>query len=147
MTPTKTIEAICSLDNQQAWLGAWEIVRANNHILDTEYLPHLRNIRSACLSLPKPSRPSLRDSRDIVKTAVKILEARSAGLCRCTIYSQTDQLFPEKQAKFGLVDITQKEVLNYEYSFTCECRECGQTFNVLEVYGYHYPWTKWKKAS
>ena len=147
MSPEKTLEALYSLDNHQAWLGAWEIVRAGNTLLDKEFLPNIKEIRSALNSLPNPLKPSVRDSRDIVRVALHIPEIRNNNICRCNIYPSTDQLLPKSQAKYGLVDILDAGELSdaWEKKYTCKCKFCEQAFSVLENHGYHYPWSAWKK--
>lgn len=142
--PDEVLEAIYSLDTHQAWLGAWEIVRTHNKKLDIEFLPHLTKISDAVHNLRPSETPSLRDSRDIVWTALHIIEGRSKNLCRCNIYPHTNQLHPKDQAKHALVKlISEDEPKDWMCKFTCQCKACDQLFSVIENHGYHYPISKW----
>lgn len=97
------------------------------------------------MNLPKPEKPALRDSRDCVKLALKIIEAKANGKCRCSVYVSSDQVLPESQEKYGLVEILEKRDIPWEPEFDCKCTDCGQTYTVKENHEYHYPWSKWSK--
>ena len=61
------------------------------------------------------------------------------------IYLETEQVLPESQEKFGLIEIKEKrwDAKAYEDDIECSCTECGQDFNCRVNHGYHYPWSKW----
>ena len=143
MNPTETLEAITSNDNHRAWLGSWEIIRTPVSELKSFYLPHIEIIRSSVGKLEKPEGTYLRDSRDICKLAVKILEEVSLGNCRCVVYPATDQLLPENEEKHNLVKVVSKKDIPWEPEFICECKECAKLYTAKENHGYHYPLAKW----
>lgn len=143
MNPTEVLEAITSNDNHQAWLSSWEIIRTPVPELKSYYLPHTKKIRSSVRKLPKPEGTYVRDSRDICKLAVKILEEVLSGNCRCVVYPATDQLLPENEEKHGLVQVVSKKDIPWEPEFICKCKGCGKLYIAKENHGYHYPWAKW----
>lgn len=145
MTPEEAIDALCSGDNHRTWRGAWEVVRASNEILDGEYLPHIAKIRGAAENSTGPLGMTLRNNRDMPRLAVKLLEGRLQGLCRCHIYPTTQRLLPESEAKYDHVEILSKEVLDWQMRFVCACMACQQSFGVIEEHSYHYPWAAWSR--
>ncbi len=149
MKPEEVLNAIYSLDNLEAWKAAWEIIRTKNTDLTEFYLPHLKEIREAVSRLPAPDKPAMRDSRDSIKLALKILESVAEGKCKCSVYLETEQILPESQEKFGLVEVKEKrwDAKAYEDDIECSCTECGQDFNCRVNHGYHYPWSKWVKKT
>lgn len=147
MSPSEVLESIYSGDNHEAWKAAWEIIRTKNTLLDQYYLPELEDLRKAINSLPKPEVPALRDSRDCVKLALAILEARQHGVCRCSTYLTTDQVLPESQEKYLMVRILDKRDIPWEPEFDCQCTDCGKIYLVKENHGYHYPWSSWQQKN
>ena len=144
MNPNEVLEFIYSGDNHKAWQAAWEIIRTKNTFLDQYYLPEIKVLRKAIGSLPKPEGPALRDSRDCVKLALAIVEARQRGACRCSMYPFTDQVLPESQEKYGMIKILDKRDIPWEPEFDCQCTDCGKIYLVKENHGYHYPWSSWQ---
>lgn len=147
MNPSEVLNSIYSGDNHEAWRAAWEIIRTKNAALDEYYLPELDALRNAIHALPKPEGLALRDSRDCVKLALKILEARKLGICRCSKYLSTDQILPEDQEKYGLIKILAKRDIPWEPEFDCQCTDCGKVYLVKENHGYHYPWASWHQTN
>lgn len=146
MTPIEALKAIKSLDNHQAWLAGWEIIRTSSDEIKLHYLPHIQVIAKWVGELPHPGR-AISDSREIPKLAVKILEAIQIGECRCAVYESTERLLPESEEKYGFIDIIEKRDIPWEPEFDCACKECGQHYLVVENHGYHYPWSKWRKSA
>ncbi len=147
MNPSEVLNFICSGDNHKAWEAAWEIIRTKNTLLDQYYLPELKPLSKAIKSLPKPEGPALRDSRDCVKLALAILEARQQGACRCSTYLSTNQVLPESQEKYGMINILRKHDIPWEPEFDCQCTDCGEIYFVKENHGYHYPWSVWQQKN
>lgn len=145
MSISEIIKAMCSDDNHQAWQAAWEIVRTPQSVVQEEYVPHLPKIKRATLKLPEPQPPYLRDSRDIVKLAVLLLENVAKGKCHCSVYPTTDQVLAKSQKKHKLVTIVEEHDMPWEPEFICKCRDCGQLFKVKENHAYHYPCAQWTK--
>lgn len=145
MKPEEILNAIYSLDNLEAWKAAWEIIRTNNSDLTELYLPQLNKIKVAVSNLPAPDKPAMRDSRDSIRLALKILESVSKGKCKCSVYLETDQILPESQEKHGLIEVKEKkwDPKWYDYRFDCSCTECGQRYICRENHAGHYPWAKW----
>ncbi|MGE8362666.1 hypothetical protein [Pseudomonas sp.] len=146
MTAHEVLSALESRDNHQAWLAAWALIRSPNAALDRDYVPVLDRIRTAVGRLPEPERPAVRDSRDCVRLALRIVEARSEGRCRCSVYASTDQILPESQAQHGLIDILGTRDIPWEPEFDCQCTDCGARYVVRENHGYHYPWAAWSPS-
>lgn len=144
MNPSEVLDCIYSGDNHEAWKAAWEIIRTKNSSLDQFYLPEIEALRKAVSSLPKPEGLALKDSRDCVRLALAILEARNRGDCRCSTYITTDQVLPESQEKYGMIKILAKRDIPWEPEFDCQCTDCGKIYFVKENHGYHYPWSSWQ---
>ncbi len=147
MNPSETLEAITSNDNHQAWLAAWDIIRANEAELEQYFLPHLKVIKLAIDKLKKSDKSVLRDSRDCVRLALRILDAVNDGKCRCSVFTSTNQMLPESEEKYGLIEIIEKRDIPWEPEYKCKCTQCGQMFLAIENHGYHYPWSKWIKEN
>lgn len=146
MNAHEALAALDSRDNHQAWLAAWAIIRSRNDVLERDYVPALERIRQALARLPEPERPAVRDSRDCVRLALRIVEARSDGRCRCSVYASTDQILPESQAQHGLIEILEKRDIPWEPESDCQCTDCGARYVVRENHGYHYPWAAWSPS-
>ena len=145
MSPVEVLDFIFSGDNHKAWIASWEIIRTRNTLLDQYYLPELAGLRKSIKSLPKPEGLALRDSRDSVKLALAILEARQCDICRCSIYPTTDQVLPESLEKYGMIEILAKRDIPWEPEFDCQCTDCGKIYLVKENHGYHYPVSSWRQ--
>ncbi|EKP0309762.1 hypothetical protein JGK42_003687, partial [Aeromonas veronii] len=78
----KTLKDISSGDNHLAWSAGWSIIKENVIELNEVPLDSIATIRAAVAKLPKPESPSVADSREIPKLALKILESKKSDTCR-----------------------------------------------------------------
>jgi len=139
----KTLKDISSGDNHLAWSAGWTIIKANAIELNEVPLDSIATIRAAVAELPKTESPSVADSREIPKLALKILESKKSDTCRCSLYSSAQRFLPEEEQDRGYILIEKKNDIPWEPEFYCKCLSCGKKYFVHESHSYHYPWAEW----
>ena len=67
--------------------------------------------------------------------------------CLCNFFLGDSLASPELAARRGQIEISREapNSENYSYLYWCRCLQCGNTYEVEEIGGYHYPWYKWSR--
>jgi hypothetical protein len=93
---------------------------------------------------------ALISNKDHLLFAIRKIEfAANDQDCLCQLYPEYTLFNPHTESSKQNIIIHRSEVKKelYEEHFDVSCFECGQTYFVREVHGYHYPWYEWKRTN
>lgn len=147
MDVARVVEQFESEDPHQIWQATWEILRCNDlqalSLLEP-MIPHFQSLL-AQVELGGMVRNNAKDSQ----LALRYIQDRGNGLCRCTLYSGQNFFNPVKEAELGIIHIDDSQLMKqlHEQHFRVRCAGCDKAFNVREVGGWHVPWYEWSEAT
>ena len=146
METATIIEKFESRNPHKIWQATWEILRCNDLDILSElavYIPAFTEIL-AKVDLGGAVRRNAQDAQ----LALKYIEQRCKGLCRCYLYSGQNMFSPEQESALDFIEIVTSQTMEdlYEAHFLVICSGCAKKFNVREVHGWHVPWYEWSNA-
>jgi len=122
-----------------------------NHTRDGELLTTLASalpeIRRATAHLELGGMLFL--NKNHVLQAIRVIENHEAGRCFCQVYPGYLFYDPSAEEKAGHVQVTRRDVPDWNMTYECACTLCGRPYSVQQGES-HYAWWDWhlqKRAS